>query len=69
MKSEKNTEKVLGYEDARKKLLKIVNALESEEDVNLEESLKLWEEGNALASYCKKYLEEAQKKLEEKTKE
>jgi exodeoxyribonuclease VII small subunit len=68
VKSEDETTQTLGYEDARKKLLEIVNLLESKENVNLEESLKLWKEGNTLANYCKKYLEDTQKSLEDAAK-
>jgi exodeoxyribonuclease VII small subunit len=62
-KKSKNEEN-LGYENARKKLLEIVNLLENEENTNLEESIKLWEEGNKLATFCKKYLQDAQNRLE-----
>jgi len=49
----------LSYEDAYQQLEKILQALESG-DLPLEESLKLYELGAALASYCARKLDEAE---------
>jgi exodeoxyribonuclease VII small subunit len=50
------------FEDAMKELEEIVKRLESG-DLSLEESLKIFEEGIALSTYCFKKLEEAEKKI------
>lgn len=49
----------LSYEEAYQQLEKILQALESG-DLPLEESLKLYELGAALASYCGRKLDEAE---------
>ena len=49
----------LSYEEAYQQLEKILQALESG-DLPLEESLKLYELGAALASYCSRKLDEAE---------
>lgn len=49
----------LSYEEAYQQLEKILNALESG-DLSLEDSLKLYELGAALASYCARKLDEAE---------
>ena len=51
------------FEDALKKLEKIVSKLE-EGDIPLEESLKLFEEGIRLSRFCNQKLDEAEKKVE-----
>lgn len=51
------------FEDALKKLEKIVSKLE-EGDIPLEESLKLFEEGIRLSRFCSQKLDEAEKKVE-----
>ena len=47
------------YEDAFKSLQEIISRLEYEE-LSLEESLKLYEEGKKLSDQCAKLLEKAQ---------
>lgn len=51
------------FEDALKKLEKIVFDLESG-DLALDDSLKKYEEGVKLAQFCSKKLESARKKVE-----
>lgn len=51
------------FEDALKKLEKIVAEMESGE-IPLDESLKRYEEGIKLSRFCLKKLEEAEKKIE-----
>jgi exodeoxyribonuclease VII small subunit len=55
-------EKKLTYEEARQRLLAIVQQLE-EGGLPLEESLTLWKEGDALAKFCQKFLADAEKEL------
>ena len=57
-----NKENELKFEDALKKLKEIVEKLE-EEEVSLDDALKLFEEGVKLSDICKKRLEEADKKV------
>ena len=52
----------LSYEQARDGLAEIVNRLEAG-DAPLEESLRLWEKGEALARRCDDYLTAAEKRL------
>ncbi|MGY2745587.1 exodeoxyribonuclease VII small subunit [Pseudarthrobacter sp. O4] len=52
----------LSYEDAREQLLGIVGRLEAG-GASLEESLALWERGEALAKRCEEWLEGARKRL------
>lgn len=54
----------MAYETARGELIKIVNALESGQ-APLEESLKLWEQGEALATHCQNILDNASQRLNE----
>ena len=56
------------FEDALQRLEQIVYQLETG-DLPLEESLKVFEEGVALARRCGKYLEEAEKRIELLTKD
>lgn len=58
----------LTFENAMKRLEEIVNALEKNE-VTLDESIKLFEEGTKLTAFCSKTLNEAQQKITELTKE
>lgn len=52
------------YEDSVKRLEDIVSALERG-DASLDESLKLFEEGTKLVSFCNEYLDKAQTKIKE----
>ncbi len=54
----------LTYENAVKRLEEIVLILEKNE-ISLEESMKLFEEGTALSVYCNKLLSEAKQKITE----
>ena len=50
----------LSYEDAREQLVSVVGKLEAG-GASLEESLALWERGEALAKRCEQWLEGARK--------
>ena len=52
----------LTYEQARDELVAIVAKLE-EGTTSLEESLTLWERGEALGKFCNQWLEQAQQRL------
>ncbi|MDE9365314.1 exodeoxyribonuclease VII small subunit [Luteipulveratus sp. YIM 133132] len=52
----------LGYEAAREELTAIVAKLEGGH-ASLEESMKLWERGEALAQHCQAWLDEAEQRL------
>ncbi|MBP7835825.1 MAG: exodeoxyribonuclease VII small subunit [Rhodoluna sp.] len=54
----------LSYEEARDELVKVVAELE-QGSVTLEESLALWERGEALATACENWLSGARKRLDE----
>jgi exodeoxyribonuclease VII small subunit len=54
----------LSYEAARDELVKVVAELE-QGSVTLEESLALWERGEALAAQCENWLTGARKRLDE----
>ncbi len=54
----------LSYEAARDELIKVVAELE-QGSVTLEESLALWERGEALATQCESWLTGARKRLDE----
>ena len=56
------------FEDALQRLEQIVDQLEAG-DLPLDDSLKVFEEGVALARRCAKYLEEAEKRIELLTKD
>jgi exodeoxyribonuclease VII small subunit len=58
----------LRFEDSLTRLEQLVGQLESG-NLPLEESLKVFEEGIALARRCAKYLEEAEKRIEVLTKD
>ena len=60
--------KDITFEDALQRLEQIVDQLETG-DLPLENSLKVFEEGVALARRCAKYLEEAEKRIELLTKD
>jgi exodeoxyribonuclease VII small subunit len=53
----------LGYEQARDALVEVVRVLESG-GATLEESLALWERGEALASRCEEWLAGARARLD-----
>ena len=53
----------LSYEQARDELVQVVNQLE-QGSTTLEESLSLWERGEALAARCESWLLGARKRLE-----
>ena len=52
----------LSYEEAREQLIAVVGKLEAG-GASLEESLALWERGEALAARCEEWLEGARKGL------
>lgn len=52
------------YEQAREELADVVRRLEAG-GVTLEESLALWERGEALAAICQEWLDGARKRLED----
>ena len=54
----------LGYEEARDELIEVVRLLE-EGGLNLDESLKLWERGEALAKRCEEHLAGARQRVED----
>ena len=60
--------KDIKFEDALQRLEQIVDELEGG-DLALDDSLKVFEEGVALARRCAKYLEEAEKRIELLTKD
>ncbi|KTR38749.1 MULTISPECIES: exodeoxyribonuclease VII small subunit [Rothia] len=53
----------LSYEQAREELMGIVSRLESGAS-SLEESLRLWERGEALAQRCEQWLDGARERLD-----
>lgn len=53
----------LSYEEARDELVQVVSQLE-QGAATLEESLSLWERGEALAARCEEWLLGARKRLE-----
>ena len=52
----------LSYEEAREELMNVVSRLEAG-GASLEESLALWERGEALATRCEEWLEGARRRL------
>ncbi|WP_210438598.1 exodeoxyribonuclease VII small subunit [Nocardioides xinjiangensis] len=52
------------YEEAREELIEVVRTLEAG-GTTLEESLTLWERGEALAKLCQEWLDGARKRLDE----
>ncbi len=57
----------MNYEQARDELIKVVAELEAG-SVSLEQSLGLWERGEALATQCEKWLSGARKRLDDAVK-
>lgn len=53
----------LGYEQAREELVQVVSRLEAG-GTSLEESLALWERGEALATRCEQWLDGARERLD-----
>ena len=53
----------LSYEEAREELVEVVRTLE-QGGTTLEESLALWERGEALAQACEAWLNGARKRLD-----
>jgi len=53
----------LSYEQAREQLVQVVNSLE-QGTATLEESMLLWERGEALAAQCEKWLNGAKSRLD-----
>lgn len=68
--AEKNNEDIakLSYEEARDELGKVLGALEAG-SVPLDESMKLWERGEALAKHCQALLAGAKAKIDEALKD
>lgn len=56
--------KDLSYEEAREQLVEVVRTLE-QGGTTLEESLALWERGEALAKACEAWLNGARKRLDD----
>lgn len=54
--------KDLSYEEARDELQAVVTQLE-QQNISLDESMKLWERGEALAKICEEFLAGARQKL------
>lgn len=53
----------LSYEEAKEELVAIVAALENG-SAPLEESMRMWERGEALAAHCTQWLDQAQAAVE-----
>ncbi len=53
----------LSYEEARDELIRVVSELEQGSS-SLEESLALWERGEALAARCEEWLKGARERLD-----
>ena len=68
--SEKKNDDIakLSYEQARDELVKVLWDLETG-TVSLEESMTLWERGEALAKHCKALLAGAKTKIDEALKD
>ena len=58
----------LGYEEARQELVDLVARLEGGQ-VGLEESMELWQRGEALAAHCEAWLDRAEANLAQETPE
>ena len=56
----------LGYEQARDELLDVVRRLETG-NATLEESLALWERGEALAGRCEQWLADVRLRVQART--
>ncbi|GIG24447.1 exodeoxyribonuclease VII small subunit [Cellulomonas denverensis] len=61
--SERTDVAELSYEQARDELVAVVSRLEAG-GAGLEESLALWERGEALAARCQEWLDGARKRLD-----
>ena len=61
--AQKNDVSDLSYEQARDELIRVVSELE-QGSATLEESLALWERGEALAARCEEWLLGAKARLE-----
>jgi exodeoxyribonuclease VII small subunit len=57
-------EKTPSYEDARDELAAVVASLE-QGGLTLEESLRLWERGEELATLCQDWLDKAKARVDE----
>lgn len=68
--TEKKNEDIakLSYEQARDELVKVLGDLEAG-TVSLEQSMVLWERGEALAKHCKALLSGAKKKIDDALKD
>ena len=66
----KNTDDIakLSYEQAREELGSVLASLETG-NATLEESMQLWERGEALAKHCQALLAGAKKKIDEALKD
>ena len=64
MSDPKATSESLTYEAAREELIETVRRLEAG-GTTLEESLALWERGEALAKRCQEWLDGARRRLDE----
>ena len=62
--SDATPEQQPSYEEAREELIEVVRTLETG-GTTLEESLALWERGEALAKVCQEWLDGARKRLDE----
>jgi exodeoxyribonuclease VII small subunit len=60
--SQQSPQAALGYEQARDELVEVVRRLETG-GLTLEESLALWERGEALAKVCQEWLDGARARL------
>ena len=58
----------MSYEQARDELTNVLNELE-QGSVTLEQSMQLWERGEALAKRCEEWLNGARKRLDDALKE
>lgn len=61
--TDRRPEENLTYEQAREELVEVVRRLETG-GVTLEESLALWERGEALAAVCQQWLDGARERLD-----
>lgn len=64
MSEEKTDISKMSFEQARDELQKVVAELE-QQNVSLEDSMKLWERGEQLAKHCESWLSGARKKLDD----
>lgn len=70
MEKQQNTEEFadiaqMSYEQARNELIETVKGLENP-GAPLEDTMKMWDRGEALANHCQQILDEAQAKLQER---